>query len=1311
MIVPQLVRSRFTFTFPGFLLLPLALALAALPAWPTPARAASAPSLPPEQSTDDDVARTLEAYEPIARWRPGGGGPTSGRVGCATLEGHQGWAGDDLGLSLWVKGPRATLVRYTSPAGLAFTLACATTVRATLGQATVDTGVACGGDAWQHLGWSWDALAGEAVLSVDGRRGWQGPLRADRRLEGGGSLELGGTDGCGTTFGEVALFDQPLPHERWGRLVAVQRGWSPPPRPPASLPLQVQVQPVPASGLGLVGHDALRLHPGGRLLATFGKRTTRLWDVTTGALLRTFTVEGDCSGGDFHPFGHLLATFTDAGLELWDLETGERVAHHPGYNWGLFSPLGDRILVRQGQGRVWKSELRTFPGLELLATHDGLWFRAQVSADGQRCALFGDNEQTVLVLDGRTGQQVARHHYPTSTRNTLHPGGRHFLRRTELHDLATGRPLRTIPSPEFSYPVFSPDGEWVYLRGPKIHHLESGRERPFPPYSPDPDQVVFLDSARLITLKDGVLELVDLDRATRRRLNQPLDQGCWLDLSPDGRQVLVSQCAQGTVRWDLAELAPAARYEGLPDDANGTFSPDGRRMIMGQAIDWHHRRVVRELATGRVVATLPQDAGTSEAFSPDGRVLLTAGKAIHAFDGRSFKPLGRAEFPPGYDASGGNYQFRFSADGRWAVGRSFHSAKLFFLDARRGRIARVIDSGIMNEQGISADGQTVWTAGERVVFWNPHTGQELRRDQAGRYDTGTVAPDGSWYALTSAEGIRIHEAATGALRRTIPHAEHTRTRLQAIRTDLLRATVDERTFLYDPASGATRAVLEGDVGHLFPHPDGRLLVGSHGLGGFVVWNLAEGERPRPVRFLTQGADWLVFDEEGLFSASPGGARLIRLIRGTESFAVDRLAVHLNRPDRLLARLGLGAPELLAHLAARAEQRSRRLGVTAGASVQPDRLPRARILELETTGEQATLRYELRHPAGLAGQQIYVNGVPALPAAQRAAAGERLRTSVTLPLARGPNRIEVEAQGRDGLLSVPALAEVVVPGAPRGALHFLGFGVSKYARREYDLAYAHKDALDLAAALRGLPGYERIHVHTWTDAQVTPAAIQEARSRLAGAGLEDTVVVFVAGHGLYGPGPEARYYYLTHGAQVERLAETAADFALLEALVTDITPQRKLLLIDTCESGERDPEELNTQVQVATRIGVTARAIRGFKVAARQEAPAQPRRFQVNRERFLYTSLERRTGTLVLSSSGANELSYEDRRIANGFFTQALLDALAGKADLNADRTLDTTELRQYVIRTVAEATRELQHPRVDRDNPLQEFGFPLPVPD
>ena len=37
MIVPQLVRSRFAFAFPGFLLLPLALAsaLAALPAWHT----------------------------------------------------------------------------------------------------------------------------------------------------------------------------------------------------------------------------------------------------------------------------------------------------------------------------------------------------------------------------------------------------------------------------------------------------------------------------------------------------------------------------------------------------------------------------------------------------------------------------------------------------------------------------------------------------------------------------------------------------------------------------------------------------------------------------------------------------------------------------------------------------------------------------------------------------------------------------------------------------------------------------------------------------------------------------------------------------------------------------------------------------------------------------------------------------------------------------------------------------------------------------------------------------------------------------
>src|SRR5207245_6507781 len=70
-------------------------------------------------------------------------------------------------------------------------------------------------------------------------------------------------------------------------------------------------------------------------------------------------------------------------------------------------------------------------------------------------------------------------------------------------------------------------------------------------------------------------------------------------------------------------------------------------------------------------------------------------------------------------------------------------------------------------------------------------------------------------------------------------------------------------------------------------------------------------------------------------------------------------------------------------------------------------------------------------------------------------------------------------------------------------------------------------------------------------------------------VDDTVVVFVSGHGAYDLSREATYYYATHNVDVKDLAGTAASFERIESLLRDIGPRRKLLLVDTCESGEID----------------------------------------------------------------------------------------------------------------------------------------------
>lgn len=60
---------------------------------------------------------------------------------------------------------------------------------------------------------------------------------------------------------------------------------------------------------------------------------------------------------------------------------------------------------------------------------------------------------------------------------------------------------------------------------------------------------------------------------------------------------------------------------------------------------------------------------------------------------------------------------------------------------------------------------------------------------------------------------------------------------------------------------------------------------------------------------------------------------------------------------------------------------------------------------------------------------------------------------------------------------------------------------------------------------------------------------------------------------------------------------------------------------------------------------------------------------------------------------ANEYSYENQWLGHGFFTQALLKGLRGKADANGDRKITVRELFDYIHSDVVARTKDRQMPQ------------------
>ena len=203
-------------------------------------------------------------------------------------------------------------------------------------------------------------------------------------------------------------------------------------------------------------------------------------------------------------------------------------------------------------------------------------------------------------------------------------------------------------------------------------------------------------------------------------------------------------------------------------------------------------------------------------------------------------------------------------------------------------------------------------------------------------------------------------------------------------------------------------------------------------------------------------------------------------------------------------------------------------------------------------------------------------------------------------------------------------------------------------------------------------------------------------------------VSVAGHGTHSRDAAADYFFATYDVDVARLRETAAPFEVFEELLSDIMPRKKLFLMDTCESGDRDDDD--DALTLANQRGLTSRSIRalvldvGGSAGASAARPA-PRTFLLDRDRYIFNDLARQSGAVVFSSSRGTEVSYESPAWQNGAFTAQMKATLASaKADPGGQGFVSTDHLRDAVAAGVANLTGDMQHPTIDRDNLEVRFG-------
>lgn len=234
-------------------------------------------------------------------------------------------------------------------------------------------------------------------------------------------------------------------------------------------------------------------------------------------------------------------------------------------------------------------------------------------------------------------------------------------------------------------------------------------------------------------------------------------------------------------------------------------------------------------------------------------------------------------------------------------------------------------------------------------------------------------------------------------------------------------------------------------------------------------------------------------------------------------------------------------------------------------------------------------------------------------------------------------------------------------APGGKTYALLVGISKYAKPELSLQFAHADAAVFSQLLQSPRGgnLPSDNILLLTDDKATTAALrlgfQDFLKRRATKA--DTVIVLIASHGTV-DGKNA--FILTYDSDPQDLKSTALSMSELQSLFEDQVAKvgRVLLFVDVCKAG-------------------TIGAIQSTSVNSSVEN---------------FKNVEGQL--LALMAGRRKELSLEGPQFGGGHgaFSYYVLKGLEGAADENGDGVVDGNELIRFVTSNVPRATGEKQHP-------------------
>jgi len=921
---------------------------------------------------------------------------------------------------------------------------------------------------------------------------------------------------------------------------------------------------------------------------------------------------------------YLLSASNDKTIRVWDASTGE--------------------LVRVIRGQIGEG-------------YDGMIFSMALSPDNRFLAVGASTPGVIRVINFQTGQveKLMKGHASAIVDLAFSPDGQRLIsgstdKRARIWEMHTGKTLHILTghSERVHSVAFSHDGKRVATAGwDKTIRLWDSK------------------NGRLIKSLEGH--------------DKPVFS---VAFTPDGKH-LISGSADSTIRlWNAntgAFIKNFAWYPGPIKDLK-IFAPGDRLIVTGGGKLRKTHSIVYSIPSGAVISTVDKTgAFIAAAITSDGNTAA----------------IGSQDDPIVYlwDVSSGQkkQELKGKGEGVWSVGFSKDGRSIAWGKERQEE--NVFSYGPLQ--------QAFQIKGKKDNF-ALGLGPELNSDNGYHRAIASVGP---WSVGTK----------TGKASKTLQILEnntvvHSISRKQgAFYHGSLTMTPDGKTVIsggfnghitsYDIKNGGKIKNFWGHVHHvnsLAVSPDGRLLVSGSSDQTVKLWDVETGRLLLSI-FYSSDNEWIAWTPDGYYTASPGGDNYIgwHLNNGEGKSADYYSAVQferiLYRPDYVHA--------YLAHNGDRKNVEDA-LGyqffdINNLISIAP---PEITIISPSyrqklSDDPQTVLKFSVdRNSIDMLDCSIFLNNIPVIPYSERMLEGEEKKhftRELQIPLWDQKNKIRIEVfNGKSmGVAETVLYKDVLKIAKSPGDLYLLAVGINRFKNMPgNNLEYAASDAINLAKFFNKQKGhFNRIFTQVISDYSETKpsrADILNSLDFIKRSRGEDTVIVFLASHGL--SDPAGNYYFVPGDAKTEdvkMLSEISSrgstgSVADLHSLigwkaffdVLRAVPGKRLLVVDTCQ----------------------AKNISGT---------------------FDIHSLAKRSATssfALFAASKGNEESQEYPRGEQGLFTYALLKGLSGKGDRNKDGLVVLSELYDFVKNFVKEnRSRELGSQTPQLSTPKELEGMVL----